>query len=57
MDWSRDGGRNWIQCGPFGNPKGKASITSAAQLTNPSTSWVFRAGGFHAGRQILTGWF
>jgi hypothetical protein len=57
MDWSRDGGRTWLQCGPFGNPANKASITSAAQLTNSSTSWVFRAGGYHNGQQILTGWY
>jgi hypothetical protein len=56
MDWSRDGGRTWLQCGPFGNPQGKASITSAAQRTNPDPNWVFRAGAYVNGVMILTGW-
>ena len=51
------GGRTWLQRGPFGNPKNKAGITSAAQPTSPSASLVFRAGGYHNGQQILTGWY
>ncbi|WP_372671600.1 hypothetical protein [Amycolatopsis kentuckyensis] len=57
MDWTQDGGRTWIQCGPFGNPKGRASITSAAMVTNPSTAWRFRAGAMAHGTMYLTGWY
>ncbi|MCR6488851.1 hypothetical protein M8542_39090 [Amycolatopsis sp. OK19-0408] len=45
LDWTRDGGHSWIQCGPFavGSPGG--TKTSAAQRTNPSPTWQFRACG------------
>jgi hypothetical protein len=55
MDWSRDGGRTWIQCGPFGNPENNASITAAAQVTNLGTSWVFRAATTTDGRSSPAG--
>jgi hypothetical protein len=57
MDWSQDGGRTWLQCGPFNAQNGMRTITSAAKATNPSPNWVFRAGGFVAGYQRLTGWY
>jgi hypothetical protein len=44
MDWTRDGGTHWLQCGPFG-PSGGGPLTTPAQLTNPSTKWRFRACG------------
>lgn len=45
MDWTRDGGQNWIQCGPFWNGAGKSQLTSAAQRTSSDTNWRFRACG------------
>ncbi|MER7862747.1 MULTISPECIES: hypothetical protein [Amycolatopsis] len=45
MDWTRDGGHSWIQCGPFVIPHSQATKTSAAQRTNPSPTWQFRACG------------
>lgn len=57
MDWTTSGGSTWIQCGPFsvstaGNPN-----TSAAQRTNSSTSWLFRACGKRPnGPSVCTSW-
>jgi hypothetical protein len=45
MDWTRDGGRSWIQCGPFEVTSPRMSKTSAAQRTDPSPTWQFRACG------------
>ncbi|MET9242369.1 hypothetical protein [Nonomuraea sp. NPDC003709] len=33
MDWTRDGGRTWLQCGPFEVTSGGQTKTSAAQRT------------------------
>jgi transcriptional regulator with XRE-family HTH domain len=41
MDWSSDGGRSWVQCGPF--PVGAGTGTSRAHDTGPN--WLFRACG------------
>lgn len=41
LDWSSDGGRSWVQCGPF--PVGAESGTSRAHDTGPN--WLFRACG------------
>jgi hypothetical protein len=54
MDWSTDGGRNWIQCGPFNTRAGLYSITSAAKDTQ--SSYRFRAGALVNGELLLTGW-
>ncbi|MEV0238134.1 hypothetical protein [Nonomuraea sp. NPDC050786] len=43
MDWSRDGGRTWIQCGPFEVTSGGQTKTSAAQRTSSDPNWKFRA--------------
>ena len=56
MDWSQDGGHNWLQCGPFTARKGTDQITSAAKSTNPLSNWRFRAGALVAGTLFLTGW-
>ncbi|MFE1441084.1 hypothetical protein [Streptomyces sp. NPDC058739] len=44
MDWTRDGGRTWIQCGPFTSVNGE-NKTSAAQRTSNDPNWKFRACG------------
>jgi hypothetical protein len=57
IDWTRNGGSTWIQCGPFrintaGNPN-----TSAAQRTSSSTAWLFRACGKRPnGPTVCTNW-
>jgi hypothetical protein len=56
LDWSQDGGRSWLQCGPFYNSSGKLSITSAAKQTSSSSTWVFRAGARDHGQQVLSHW-
>lgn len=45
MDWTTDGGATWVQCGPFFAIATFQTKTSAAQRTNPSTAWRFRACG------------
>ncbi|MGA4802450.1 hypothetical protein [Streptomyces lavendulocolor] len=44
LDWSRDGGRTWLQCGPFTSRNGE-NKTSAAQRTSTDANWKFRACG------------
>jgi hypothetical protein len=56
MDWTRDGGRTWIQCGPF-TSYNKFSITSAAQVTSNDPNWRFRAGASISGRISVTDWW
>jgi len=51
MDWTTDGGRSWLQCGPFVVGNAGLSKTSAAQRTDPSPNWLFRACGYSAGYQ------
>jgi hypothetical protein len=45
MDWSRDHGRTWIQCGPFIVSGTGASKTSAAKPTSTDPNYMFRACG------------
>ncbi|REE95040.1 hypothetical protein [Thermomonospora umbrina] len=45
MDWTRDGGSTWIQCGPFAVGGLGQTKTTAAQRTSSSTTWRFRACG------------
>lgn len=45
MDWTRDGGVSWLQCGPFTLTALGQTKTSAAQRTDPSPAWRFRACG------------
>jgi hypothetical protein len=45
MDWTQNGGAGWLQCGPFTITAVGQTKTSAAQRTNPSTQWLFRACG------------
>jgi hypothetical protein len=59
MDWTRDGGSTWLQCGPFTVNKGNGSSkTSAAQSESSSNLWRFRACGYTADRAITcTNWW
>ncbi|MBV9021109.1 MAG: hypothetical protein JO125_06815 [Chloroflexi bacterium] len=58
MDWTTDGGSTWIQCGPWPVNTAGDSKTSAAQRTDPSPSWRFRAGGNRAGMPSqVTDWW
>jgi hypothetical protein len=59
MDWTRDGGSTWLQCGPFNVSHGNGSSkTSAAQSENSSSQWKFRACGYTADRAITcTNWW
>ncbi|MDH6128904.1 hypothetical protein [Kitasatospora sp. GP82] len=44
MDWTRDGGRTWLQCGPFQVDHGNGSSkTSAAKATSSDPNYRFRA--------------
>ncbi|WP_035844596.1 hypothetical protein [Kitasatospora azatica] len=44
MDWTRDGGHTWLQCGPFGVDHGdNSSKTSAAKPTSSDPNYRFRA--------------
>ncbi|GAA5166081.1 hypothetical protein [Amycolatopsis dongchuanensis] len=45
MDWTRDGGRTWLQCGPFAVDSPNTTKTSAAQRTSSDPNWQFRACG------------
>ncbi|MFF7333675.1 hypothetical protein [Streptomyces sp. NPDC008150] len=46
MDWTRNGGTSWLQCGPFAVDRGPAtSKTSAAKTTSVSSDYRFRACG------------
>lgn len=50
MDWTANGGRNWLQCGPFEVSRNIMLKTSAAKRTNPISSlWQFRACGRRPG--------
>lgn len=54
MDWSTDGGRNWIQCGPFTAVALSRGHTTPAQRTHPS--YLFRGGALVRGQLLLTDW-
>ncbi|MET9373835.1 hypothetical protein ABZX98_06745 [Streptomyces sp. NPDC002992] len=57
LDWSRDGGRTWIQCGPFVSKYGE-NKTSAAQRTSSDPNWVFRAcGSTRSGIHCTSPWW
>ncbi|MEU8777112.1 hypothetical protein [Streptomyces sp. NPDC048606] len=44
MDWTNDGGRTWLQCGPFAADRGAGrSKTSAAKTTSSAATYKFRA--------------
>ncbi len=44
MDWTRDGGRTWLQCGPFPVDKGdNSSKTSPSKATSSDPNYRFRA--------------
>ncbi|WP_329571401.1 hypothetical protein [Kitasatospora sp. NBC_01266] len=46
MDWTRDGGHTWLQCGPFGIDHGdNSSKTSAGKATSSDPNYRFRACG------------
>ncbi|WP_156213077.1 hypothetical protein [Lentzea aerocolonigenes] len=56
MDWSWNGGKDWLQCGPFIAKPHTDQLTSAAKNTDPSPNWKFRAGAWVDNRMYLTGW-
>jgi hypothetical protein len=43
MDWSTNGGRTWVQCGPFSASQHGQGVRTYGQRTDPSPAWVFRA--------------
>lgn len=49
MDWTQNSWLNWVQCGPFAVGSDGHTKTSAAQRTNSSNAWQFRACGNLAG--------
>ncbi|GAA3338505.1 hypothetical protein GCM10020358_18840 [Amorphoplanes nipponensis] len=59
MDWTRDAGRTWIQCGPFTVSYLFAPKTSAAQRTSRDANWRFRACGRGSGanESFCTTWW
>ncbi len=59
MDWTRNGGTTWLQCGPFTVSSLFAPKTSAAQRTSTDPNWQFRACGRSAGgdRSFCTRWW
>lgn len=58
MDWTKNGGKNWIQCGPFDAAKSNRSYTSAAQRTSSDPAWRFRAcADRHDGNYRCTQWW
>ena len=58
MDWTWDGGDNWIQCGPFIAPD-THQHTTAAKSTSNDTDWQFRACGSRhdSDAVVCTGWW
>ena len=59
MDWTRDGGSTWLQCGPFTVDHGNGSSkTSASKAENSSSAWKFRACAYTADTAITcTNWW
>jgi hypothetical protein len=57
MDWSRDGGRTWLQCGPFTSNNYENTMTSPAQVTSNDPNWKFRAGASINGHISVTDWW
>ncbi|MDR7274444.1 hypothetical protein [Catenuloplanes atrovinosus] len=57
MDWTTTGGNGWLQCGPWYVRSDGAPNTSAAQRTDPSSQWLFRACGLVDGEGGCTGWW
>lgn len=57
MDWTRDNGRTWIQCGPFFATQNGQSLTSAAQATSSDPNWRFRAGMNVGGQVMVSSWW
>jgi hypothetical protein len=43
MDWTRDGGRTWIQCGPFSVTNVREGRRTYAKPTSSDPNYMFRA--------------
>jgi hypothetical protein len=43
MDWTQNGGDDWLRCGPFEVTEDGATRTTPAQRTSNSSDWQFRA--------------
>jgi hypothetical protein len=57
MDWTTTGGNGWLQCGPWYVQSNGSPNTSAAQRTDPSPQWLFRACGLVNGHGGCTDWW
>ncbi|MFI9275672.1 hypothetical protein ACIGXM_33945 [Kitasatospora sp. NPDC052896] len=59
MDWTRDGGRTWLQCGPFAVDHGdNSSKTSPSKATSSDPNYRFRACGLTLDQAITcTDWW
>jgi hypothetical protein len=57
MDWTTTGGNGWLMCGPWYVRSNGSPNTSAAQRTDPSSQWLFRACGLVDGESGCTGWW
>jgi hypothetical protein len=57
MDWTTTGGNGWLQCGPWYVQSNGSPNTSAAQRTDPSSQWLFRACGLVDGQGGCTAWW
>lgn len=60
LDWSRDGGRTFLRCGPFLVGNRRVAAWTPAHPANPGARWVFRAGAQRAPSTrapAYTGWW
>jgi hypothetical protein len=55
MDWTQNGGDDWLRCGPFAVDEDGATRTTPAQRTANSSDWQFRACGQTEGAEPVCG--
>jgi hypothetical protein len=55
MDWTQNGGDDWLRCGPFAVAQEGATRTTPAQRTANSSDWQFRACGQTEGAEPVCG--
>jgi hypothetical protein len=55
LDWTQDGGDDWLKCGPFFVGEEGATRTTPAQRTANSSDWQFRACGKTEGVDSVCG--
>lgn len=59
LDWSRDGGRTFLRCGPFRVGPREVAAWTPSHAANPAARWAFRAGARLAppdGHTVMTRW-